>query len=701
MSGGLCDVDLDCAESRALAPYFLPETAAVFGRRSSPQSHWLYVSDLYQNAKRAAEKFEDPTRQGDGHEHGVCLIELRTGRVGKEQEPIGALSVIPPSTHPSGETVTWHRDGDPPRADGSALRGAVSKTAAAALLVRHYPAAGERHEAFLVLGGFLARADWREEQIAAFAKAVATVAADSEMNDRVTAAKGAVAAMRSGTEVAGLPRLREVFGSEIADTLARWLGIPIRNTPTISIDAQIAAQIAELARLSNIDYDRKREDVAKQIGVRKSTLDEEVEKQRAEQRREASTPPLPDLGELAALSVEIISCRDVLSHFAREIGQYIAGEVKNSQLLYLVATSRLFDKGMHAAIKGPSSAGKTEIRERVLEYFPPEDVISFTLMSERALLFVEDDFCHKVLSMGEAMSGEELKVQDTLLRQLMSEGILRYPIAQKVGGKIVTVMVEKHGPVAFLVTTTRNMLNPENETRMLSLEVDDSEQQTKSVLRKVAEAEGYNVTSKGADFRPWHAYQRWLAAGDREVVIPFALTLARLIPPKAVRLRRDVGQLLRAIKTHALLHRQHRRKRDEDGAILATIDEDYTAVRALMSDLLATTAEVKLRAAVAETVAAVKAKQPPHGQPGASVREVAKELKLDRSAAYRRLRQAEDAGLVVNVEERRGHPGQYRTTDEHVPEGIEMLPTVEQLRAALRSSRRTPWNSLHRRTSGH
>jgi hypothetical protein len=65
-------------------------------------------------------------------------------------------------------------------------------------------------------------------------------------------------------------------------------------------------------------------------------------------------------------------------------------------------------------------------------------------------------------------------------------------------------------------------------------------------------SDGYGQTTEGIDFRPWHNYQRWLAAGDGNVIIAFARTLARLIPAKSLRLRRDVGQLMRAIKAHAL-----------------------------------------------------------------------------------------------------------------------------------------------------
>jgi hypothetical protein len=351
-------------------------------------------------------------------------------------------------------------------------------------------------------------------------------------------------------------------------------------------------------------------------------------------------------------------------------------------LIYLVATSRMFDKCMHAAIKGPSSAGKSEIRRKVLDYFPPEDVISFTALSERALLYFPDDFAHKVLSMGEAMSGEEAKMQDYLLRELMSEGKLRYPVAMKIGGRIETVTIEKNGPVAFVVTTTKNKLHDENETRMLSLDVDDSELQTSKVLRKVARVEGLNVKVPEADLLPWQNFQRWLSLGETSVYIPYASSLAALIrQTRSVRLRRDFGQLLRAIKAHALLHRKHRRLNNR-GWIAAT-EEDYSAVATLMADLLASASELKVAEIIVDTVDAVRLVASRRSDPdveGARVIEVADFLKLDRSATYRRLRSAEDAGLIINLEHLKGRPARYRKAEGHeTPIAEQLLPSVEDL----------------------
>jgi hypothetical protein len=45
-SGGLCDVDLDCAEALVLWKHFLPDTPSQYGRDGKPKSHHLYRCDL-------------------------------------------------------------------------------------------------------------------------------------------------------------------------------------------------------------------------------------------------------------------------------------------------------------------------------------------------------------------------------------------------------------------------------------------------------------------------------------------------------------------------------------------------------------------------------------------------------------------------------------------------------------------------------
>jgi hypothetical protein len=67
-SSELVDIDIDCPEALALADVYLPQTGAIFGRRSKPRSHRLYVSP-----GARYESFGDPILDGKG-----TLIELRT-----------------------------------------------------------------------------------------------------------------------------------------------------------------------------------------------------------------------------------------------------------------------------------------------------------------------------------------------------------------------------------------------------------------------------------------------------------------------------------------------------------------------------------------------------------------------------------------------------------------------------------------------
>jgi hypothetical protein len=77
------------------------------------------------------------------------------------------------------------------------------------------------------------------------------------------------------------------------------------------------------------------------------------------------------------------------------------------------------------------------------------------------------------------------------------------------------------------------------------------------------------------DLTRWQALQTWIATGSAAVVVPFAKYLAALVPPVAVRLRRDFKTMLSLIRSRALLH-QATRCKDEAGQIIATIT-DYTA----------------------------------------------------------------------------------------------------------------------------
>ena len=213
-SSGLTDVDLDCREALIVAPYLLPQTDAIFGRSSKRCSHCLYVTNLAETTDRAVLKFADPN-------DGEVLVELRIG--GHEH---AAQTVFPGSVHVSGEPTAWEKggDGEPAEVDGLQLEYRVRLVAVAALFARAWPGVGGRHDAALVVGGFLARAGVSGVDCALMIEAISRAAGDPEWRDRLRAVKDAQRHQVTTGRAYGLPKLAEVLGEKTAVKAAEWLG---------------------------------------------------------------------------------------------------------------------------------------------------------------------------------------------------------------------------------------------------------------------------------------------------------------------------------------------------------------------------------------------------------------------------------------------------------------------------------------------
>jgi hypothetical protein len=233
---------------------------------------------------------------------------------------------------------------------------------------------------------------------------------------------------------------------------------------------------------------------------------------------------------------------DILCRFTHELARAgLVGEDRNAKLLYLALTTRLFVFALvSVAIKGPSSGGKSYTVEVVLRFFPSSAYWERTLMSDRALAYSDEDFRHRHLIIYEA-AGMTSDIASYLIRSLLSEGRIRYEVVEKTADGMRARVIEKEGPTGLIVTTTAARLHPENETRLLSLAVADTAEQTKAIFHALA---GGQDRPGAVDYDQWRAFQIWLATGERRVTVPFAKRLADLIPPVAVRLRRDFRLLL-------------------------------------------------------------------------------------------------------------------------------------------------------------
>ncbi len=207
-SGGLIDIDIDCSEALAVSSDFLPVTDLVHGRASKPRSHLWYIADPIPKT----EKFTAPD--------GSCLLELRSD---------GTQTIVPPSTHPSGEVFQWATDGDPTKIDANTLRNAAATLATCALLARYWPEQGSRsrHQAALAAGGFLLRGGLPEEMALRVVEAAARIAGDEEWQKRGNDVRGTVRRLEGDLAMVGGPTLRQLLqnGDAVVEKITSWLGL--------------------------------------------------------------------------------------------------------------------------------------------------------------------------------------------------------------------------------------------------------------------------------------------------------------------------------------------------------------------------------------------------------------------------------------------------------------------------------------------
>jgi hypothetical protein len=368
---------------------------------------------------------------------------------------------------------------------------------------------------------------------------------------------------------------------------------------------------------------------------------------------------------------ELAESPDILKEFSRDLEACrVVGERTNGEILFLALVSRLLDKIVSVAVKGPSSGGKSYLVKLVMSFFLASAFCRFTAMSEKTLLYTNEPLSHRHIILSEAagLSGD---FQEYVIRTLLSEGRLEYEFVEKTSEGLRPRRITKEGPTGFITTTTRDKLHAENETRYLSLTVTDTREQTRRVFRALADGR-----AEEPDRGRWHALQTWLEAGEHRVDIPYSGALAEKMGDVAVRLRRDFSVILSLIKSHAILHRATR-ARDAQGRIIATL-ADYARVRGLVSGLIAEGVEATVPKTIRETVEAVDNVIDGWDEEHATIKAVAEDLEIDKAAASRRVRTAIGRGYLKNLEDRKGHPARI-VLAESMPEDQEILPTPEEL----------------------
>jgi len=378
---------------------------------------------------------------------------------------------------------------------------------------------------------------------------------------------------------------------------------------------------------------------------------------------------------------DIAENNDILQEFAYEIGHNVSGDLDNAKILFLVMVSRLFDKPCSAVVKGDSGSGKSYLVQQVLQFFPPSAYLSLTGMSPKALLYLDESLKHRMLIVAEVQH-DASEFHDYALRSILSEGRLVYKTVESTSKGNQTRALECEGPTGLITTTTASSIHPENETRLISLNVSYTAESGRESMIRTAEIVNRHDEP---DRSSWRALQVWLESGDRRVVVPYAKPLSRLFPAGLPRAQRDFTQVLTLVWAHALLHRRHRDK-DGDGRIVATI-KDYAVVAGLIDGPLSKTYASNVSSSVRDTVLSVQALLA-DGHDPVTQADLAKRWNIHPSNVSRRVSKAIELGYVRNTETRAGH-AQRLVLGDPLPDKS-VLPSADEVLRACAPAKGDP-----------
>jgi YD repeat-containing protein len=353
-----------------------------------------------------------------------------------------------------------------------------------------------------------------------------------------------------------------------------------------------------------------------------------------------------------------------------------AGATEVAELVFLAVVSRLLTRPLCVVIRAASSAGKSFAVEAALRFAAPSGYYALQAMTPKALAYTPESLRNRILVIAEA-AGISSGFMTYALRELISSGRLRHEYTDFDRG--TTKVVETEGPTGLILTTT-GPIDPELATRMLTVDVPESAEQTGLILKAIA-AEAAGAQQSAVDYELFHLLHDRLAEGSRKVLVPYAPALVELIDHSAVRMRRDFSATVTVIKAHALLH-QETREHDESGRIVATLD-DYDAAHRLVAHAVAEGTARSISSQLRETVAAVERLSPPGAGP-VTINGLIEHLGIDGSTARRRVIGAVRSGYLHDSGGGPGRPHRL-TIGEPLPDDRSVLPGPNELRAVVQS----------------
>jgi DNA primase len=287
-----------------------------------------------------------------------------------------------------------------------------------------------------------------------------------------------------------------------------------------------------------------------------------LEAERINMREKGSAATVPTMtDDERKEALDMLKSKDLLKRIVDDFaGIGYIGEKQNKLLGYIAAVSRLQPDPLALLVLSRSGAGKTSLQDAVCKFVPPEAVIQYTRMTSQSLFYREQNALkNKVLAIEEedGMREAMYSVKTLISSQKLSIAATRTDAKT---GKFSVDEYSVYGPVVVMVSSTNpDALDDETKQRFLILTIDESPEQTHSILQAQITKntfDWYQTTSdESAVFKLHHNMQRLL----KPLTVTFSRDLRLVWPYSRLQMRREQQKFVSLVKAITLLHQYQRR----------------------------------------------------------------------------------------------------------------------------------------------
>jgi predicted transcriptional regulator len=454
-----------------------------------------------------------------------------------------------------------------------------------------------------------------------------------------------------GIRLEGLDRLRVTLRTEIVHRKfpnymnnPELAALPMHQSLDLYNDNQVEKLIRKIAERLEVGITP----VAQALAA----ITQQLEKYRqgqleARQTKTEVKKPLSETDTKAA--VTFLEQPGLLTRTNELIGRSgIIGETTNRLILWLIFTSRLTSRPLHAVSFGSSGTGKSHLQEKVGELIPEEDRIEITALTENAFYyFDETELGHKLILI-EDLDGIWSALYP--LRELQSKQRISKTVTIKDrNGRTRTIHLKVHGPVSIAGCTTQESLYEDNANRSFLIYLDESGEQDERIMdyQRQLSAGKIDVSAENQARRLLQHVQRVL----RPVSVrnPYAEQLH--IPKEVFKQRRSNAHYLAFIEV-ITFYKQYQRERKIDetsGEVyIETTLEDIREANALLKEILLRKSD-ELNGATRNYLEALKVWLQQHKQSSFTNAEVRSRLRIPISTVKRYHLALLQAGYIKRV----------------------------------------------------